>query len=223
MATAGGASAYDAKKERRRQVAKKELTQQAAKGDKKMRTRDLIYAGAFGAIYLVVMLILVMGSGMVPILYLVAPLTVGVVCGTIYEMCVLKVHKFGAALILGVLFALVSCTSNMYSLIAAIVVAILAELVIKAGGYKSKKMYLASFVVFNLNMACPYLMLQLFRDQFIQRAVDWYGQAYADGLAAIAPSWVIVISIICAILGGIIGSAIASKLISKHFSKAGIV
>ena len=204
-------------------MAKKELTQQAQAGDKKMRTRDLIYAGAFGAIYLVVMLILVMASGMVPILYLVAPLTVGVVCGTIYEMCVLKVHKFGAALILGVLFALVSCTSNPISFVCAIVVAILAELVIKAGGYKSKKMYLASFVVFNLNMACPYLMLQLFRDQFLQRAVDWYGQAYADGLAAVAPSWVIVISIVCAIVGGIIGAAIASKLIKKHFSKAGIV
>ncbi len=188
-----------------------------------MRTRDLIYAGAFGAIYLVVMLAVVMVSGMVPILYLVAPLTVGVVCGTIYEMCVLKVHKFGAALILGVLFALVSCTSNILSLVCAIVVALLAELVIKAGNYKSKKMYLASFVVFNLNMACPYLTLQFARDEFLQRAVDWYGQAYADGLAAVAPDWVILISIGCAIVGGIIGAVIASKLISKHFTKAGIV
>jgi len=106
----------------------------------------------FGAIYLVVMLVVVMLSGMIPILYLIAPLTVGIVCGTIYEMCVLKVHKFGAALILGALFALVSCTSNILSLVCAIVVAILAELVIKAGGYTSKKMYLASFVVFNLNI-----------------------------------------------------------------------
>ena len=30
--------------------------------DKKMRTKDLIYAGAFGALYIVLMLIIVMGS-----------------------------------------------------------------------------------------------------------------------------------------------------------------
>ncbi len=204
-------------------MARKEITQTVAQDDKKMRTRDLIYAGAFGAIYLVVMLILVMASGMVPILYLIAPLTVGVVCGTIYEMCVLKVHKFGAALILGVLFALVACSTNILSLVLAIVAALLAELIIKAGNYKSKKMYLASFVAFNLNMACPYLTLQFARDEFLQRAVDWYGQSYADGLAAVAPDWVILISVGCAIVGGIIGAAVAGKLIAKHFSKAGIV
>ena len=69
-------------------MARKEIEKTEGQADKKMRTRDLIYAGAFGAIYLVVMLAVVMLSGMIPILYLVAPLTVGVVCGTIYEMCV---------------------------------------------------------------------------------------------------------------------------------------
>lgn len=204
-------------------MARKEITQTEGQNDKKMRTRDLIYAGAFGAIYLVLMLIIVLGTSAIPILYLIAPLTVGVVCGTVYEMCVLKVRKFGAALILGVLFALVACSSNMMSLVAAIVVALLAELVIRAGNYTSKKMYLASFVVFNLNMACPYLMLQFARDEFLARSVEFYGQAYADGIAAIAPDWVILISIGCAIVGGIIGALISSKLIAKHFAKAGII
>lgn len=204
-------------------MARKEIAQTEGQNDKKMRTRDLIYAGAFGAIYLVVMLIIVLATSAIPVLYLIAPLTVGIVCGTIYEMCVLKVHKFGAALILGVLFALVACSSNMMSMIAAIVVALLAELVIKAGNYVSKKMYLASFVVFNLNMVCPYLMLQFARDEFLARSVEFYGQAYADGIAAVAPDWVILISIGCAIVGGIIGALIASKLIAKHFAKAGIV
>lgn len=203
-------------------MARKNLSQTQA-NEKKLRTRDLIYAGAFGAIYIVVMLGLVMVSGMVPILYIVAPLTVGVVCGTIYEMCVLRVRKFGAALILGALFALISCSSNLMSFVLAMVAALVAELVIKAGNYTSKKMYLASFVPFNLNMACPYLMLQFARDEFMQRAVDWYGQAYADALNAVAPSWVILIIIGCAILGGIIGAAIANRLIAKHFEKAGII
>ena len=208
-------------------MARKEIVQETETGasTKKLRTRDLIYAGAFGAIYLVVMLVIVVGSSMVsPILYLAAPLFVGTVCGAIYEMCVLKVRKFGPSLILGVLFALVACTSaGPLSLALAIAFALAAELVIMAGKYQSKTMYLLSFVVFNCNMACPYLMLQLARDEFLGRSVEFYGQAYADTLASIAPDWVFLLCLGTAIVGGILGAFIANKLISKHFEKAGII
>ena len=45
----------------------------------KLKTKDLIYAGAFGAVYLILMLAIVMVSGMIPILYILAPLTVGII------------------------------------------------------------------------------------------------------------------------------------------------
>lgn len=204
-------------------MAKKEISNTQQSSDRKLQTRDLIYAGAFGAIYLVLMLIIVMGSGMVPILYILSPLTVGIVCGTVYELCVLKVHKFGAALILGILFALVAASSNIVGLICAIVIALIAELIIRAGGYKSKKMYLASFPVFNLNMVCPFSTLVLNRDAFFEKAVGYYGQDYADKVAALTPSWIIFALIGLALLGGIIGALIAGRLISRHFEKAGIV
>ena len=55
--------------------------------DKKMRTKDFIYAGAFGALYIVLMLIIVMGSSAIsPVLYFMAPLTVGLICGTVYML-----------------------------------------------------------------------------------------------------------------------------------------
>ncbi len=204
-------------------MARKEVTNTQQSAGKKMGTKDLIYAGAFGAIYIVLMLIIVMGSGMIPILYILSPLTVGVICGTVYELCVLKVRKFGAALILGVLFALVAASSNIVGLICAILIALAAELIIKAGGYKSKKMYLLSFVVFNLNMVCPFSTLVLNREVFFEKAVGYYGQDYADQVAALTPGWIIFVLIGLALLGGIIGAVIADKLISKHFEKAGIV
>lgn len=205
-------------------MAKKELNQTTSTTDKKkLGTKDLIYAGAFGAIYLVLMLIIVMGSGMIPILYILSPLTVGLVCGTVYELCVLKVRKFGAALILGILFALVACSSNMIALVLAILTAIGAELIIRAGKYQSKRMFLASFVVFNLNMACPFSMLAYAHDQFINEAVVYYGQDYADALVALTPDWIIVGIVGLAIAGGIGGALIANVLIKKHFAKAGVV
>ncbi len=101
--------------------------------------------------------------------------------------------------------------------------ALLAELVIKLGNYKSKKRYLLSFVVFNINMACPYMMLSFARDSFLKRSVEYYGQEYADGIAKLAPSWVFLPILGFALVGGVLGALLANALIKKHFEKAGVV
>lgn len=193
------------------------------KASHKLQTKDLIYAGAFGAIYLVLMLIIIMGSGIIPILYLAGPLTVGLVTGTVYELLVLKIRKPGAALILGVLFALIACSSYVWSAVLAIVYALLAEVVIYLGRYQSRRMYLASFVVFNLVMSAPYLMLLTARDRFLELTAQYQGQAHADTLAALTPSWIYLVTIALAILGGLGGAFIANRVIRKHFDKAGVI
>lgn len=203
-------------------MSKKEINSSAT-SSKKLRTKELIYAGAFGALYIVLMLVIVLGTSMIPILYLLAPISVGLVCGTVYMLCVLKVRKFGAALILGVLFALTACSGAWYSIVGAIAAAMIAELIIMAGKYQSKKMYLLSFVVFNLNMACPYMMLFLARDAFLKRSVEFYGQDYADSIAKLATDWILLAILGFAVIGGILGSLLANVLIKKHFNKAGIV
>ena len=126
-------------------------------------TTGAFYAGAFGAIYIVLMLIVVLATSAIPILYIVAPFTVGVVCATVYELCVLKERKFGPALILGVLFALVACSGNILGMVLAMAAALLAELIILAERYRSKKLFLLSFLAFNLNMVCPGVRLYLRR------------------------------------------------------------
>ncbi|MBQ9512025.1 MAG: MptD family putative ECF transporter S component [Lachnospiraceae bacterium] len=197
--------------------------QDVVKEDGRLKTKDLIFAGAFGAIYLVMMLAIVMGTGSIPILYLLSPLTVGVIGGTIYMLCVLKIHKFGAALILGILFLLISSTSNWLSIATAAAAAVLAELILFLGRYKSRKMYLASFPFFNLNMAAPFALLQVNKQQFIDLSRAYYGEERANALDAMTPGWIWYGLLALAFAGGIIGSIIASRLIKKHFEKAGIV
>ncbi|MCR4669799.1 MAG: MptD family putative ECF transporter S component [Saccharofermentans sp.] len=195
----------------------------ATQPDKKLRVKDLIFAGAFAAIYVVVMLLIVMVCGTVPVLYLITPLFVGIVCATIYELCVLKVRKFGAALILGILFAVTASSGYLPGMFIAIGVALLAELVILIGKYKSKKFFLLSYLVFNLNMVCPFSNLYLNRSSFMAMATEYYGESYANGVAALATSWMPFAQMGLAVLGAAIGVLIASKLIKKHFEKAGIV
>lgn len=109
----------------------------------KLKTKDLIYAGAFAAVYLVVVL------GFVPFLYLfVSTFAVGVVGATIYLMYVMKVKKFGAILILATLFGLMTSTGgHPYSIIFAIPLGIIADCIAKTGKYESKKMNSLSFIV----------------------------------------------------------------------------
>lgn len=193
--------------------------------DKKMRTKDLIYAGAFGAMYIVLMLIIVMGaSALSPVLYFMAPLTVGLVCGTVYMLCVLKVHKFGAALIFGVFFTLIACTQSLYAVIFSMAAALTAELLLFVGKYQSRKMYLLSFVAFNLNMSAPTMMLLFDYNKFISLSEKYQGPAYAQTLAKLSFNGKIWFAILgCAVVGGIGGALIAKNLVKKHFEKAGAV
>ena len=169
------------------------------------------------------MLIVVMAFGMVPVLYIITPLPVGILCATVYELCVLKVHKFGAALILGVLFAVTASSGYLPGLILAIAAALLAELVIMAGKYRSKKMFLLSYIVFNLNMVCPFTNLYFNRASFMSMATEYYGEDYANGVAALAVSWLPFAQIGLAMAGAAIGVLISSALIRKHFEKADIM
>ena len=78
---------------------------------------------------------------------------------------------------------------------SAITAALLAELGIRLGKYRSSKKYLLSFVVFNLNMACPYMMISYARDSFLKRSVEYFGQEYADGIGKLAGLIMIMVSI----------------------------
>ena len=47
-------------------MSKKEITS-SNPSTKKLRTKELIYAGAFGALYIVLMLVIVLGTSMIPV------------------------------------------------------------------------------------------------------------------------------------------------------------
>lgn len=190
---------------------------------KKLRTKDLIYAGAFAAIYIVIMLVVVMATGVIPVLYYAAPLTVGLLTGTVYMLCVMKVKKFGAALIMGVLFALIACSTAWYSVLMAISAALLAELILYLGKYRSKKMYLLSFVAYNFTMAAPFLAFVVNLQGALDVAAAYYSPEHVQGLASVFAPGFYFGTIGFALAGGIGGALIASKLIKKHFEKAGIL
>lgn len=193
----------------------------------KLKTKDLIYAGAFAALYIITLFIIVMVFGMVPILYIMAPLFVGIIAATIYMMYVSKVKKFGAILILAILFGLImSSSGHGLTVLICIPFGLVAELIAKAGGYKSQKMFALSYVVFNMTMVAPFYNLYFASEQFVSECIEYYGQAYGDAIAGVLNTFglgLIAIQLVLAVVGAIIGGFVAAKLFKKHFAKAGLV
>ena len=189
----------------------------------RLKAKDLIYAGAFAALYLVLMVVLVTMTGIIPITFILRPLIVGTVCATVYMLYVSKVRKFGAILILGVLFGLVTMAHTVFSLVSAIIFGIIAELICKSGNYESKQKMKISYWVFNLNMVGPYLILLYAKPQYLVMVEAAAGSEYARAMDALTPTWIIFVLAGLAIIGGMIGTAISDKLMKKHFEKAGLI
>lgn len=189
----------------------------------KLKTKDYIYAGAFGAIYVILMMLLVGATGMIPVLYVLSPFLVGCVCATVYMLYVSKIKKFGAIMILSLLFGIATSSSSLLSLVWALICGLAAEFIARSGKYESKKKILMSYPIFNLTMVGPFLMLAYAKNDFMAMCTKFYGTEYANALDKLTPNWIIFALAGLAIAGGIVGALLASKFVRKHFEKAGIM
>ena len=188
----------------------------------KLTTKDLISAGAFGAIYLILLTVLsTMIMPVAPVLFLATPLVAGIVLGSVYMLYALKVPRTGAVLILAVLVGLATSMATYYPLIASIVWGLLSELIIAGKRRHSAKALAASYCVFNLTSMGPFFAIIVGKDAFLTAVSSYYGTEYAATLDALTPDWVVVVLI--ALLGGLLGGLFGKRILNKHFIKAGIV
>ena len=190
----------------------------------KLTTKDLISAGAFGAIYLILLTVLsTMIMPVAPVLFLATPLVAGIVLGSVYMLYALKVPRTGAVLILAVLVGLATSMATYDPLIASIVWGLLSELIIAGKRRHSAKALAASYCVFNLTSMGPFFAIIVGKDAFLTAVSSYYGTEYAATLDALTPDWVVVVLIALALLGGLLGGLFGKRILNKHFIKAGIV
>ena len=190
----------------------------------KMKTKELILAGAFVALYVVVLSILATVLGFVPVLYLVLPFVAAIALAPIFSLYVAKVPKFGAIIALGIAVILVA---NMAAGITAItwglVVTLIAEFIARSGQYQSKKKYFIAYIVFALTNVGPFFALLFAKEKFLYNLTIFYGEEYTAKFDALTPSWIVFAFIGMALVGGVIGGIFAKKVMKKHFEKAGII
>jgi energy-coupling factor transport system substrate-specific component len=190
----------------------------------KLKSKDLIVAGAFAALYVVVLFITVGLTGFIPVLYLMAPLILGVVLGSIYMLYVTKVPKRGAIFILAVAVGLVTSMGGVWLAgVWSLLCGLVAELIVYAGKYRSRKLYVISYMVFACTGMGPFWLLVFAKEAFLQACLNYYNQDYVNKLDALTPSWFIFVLLGLSLIGGLIGGLLGNKLLKKHFEKAGVV
>lgn len=193
----------------------------------KLKVSDLISIGVYTAIYFILVTIATFASAMLPGLSNVfLPALAALISGTVYMLMVAKVQKFGAISIMGIVMGIFFFVSGHFilSFAANVVFWVLADFVASKGNYKSKKLIMASYILFSYGLTGPILPLWFMKDAYMAN-LEARGKS-AEYIANVfnyittGSFFICIISIlVCAIIGGIFGM----KMVKKHFVKAGIV
>lgn len=190
----------------------------------KLSVKDLINIGVFTALYFVVFFV-VSFVGYVPILLVLLPAICPIVAGIPYMLFLTRVKKLGMVTVMAFILGLLELVMGRPwpVVLIAIAAGLCADLILKAGQYKSVKSCILSSGVFSLWMIGMALPLFFgYRDNYLAGLVGGYGQSYVDTLASLTPDWAFFALVVLCFIGGILGGFLGSAVLKKHFKKAGM-
>ena len=179
---------------------------------KKLNAKDFINIGIFTVIYFVMFFITGM-LGYIPIFAVIIPMVLGILGGIPFMLFLTKTGKFGAATIMGTLVSVLCFLmgQSWISIPFGIVLGFLADLIFKAGEYKSWKHTVRGYCVFT-------------RDTFFEAYRSKGGtDEYINAVMGLTANWMLPVVIVLGIIGGVIGAYLGKAILKKHFVKAGIV
>ena len=189
---------------------------------------DLVTIGVFTAIYFVLVAVATFASALLlpGVSNIFLPAIAALISGSVYMLLAAKLQKFGGITIMGLVMGLLFFVSGHFvlSFAANILFGLAADAVAALGKYKSKKLLLASYIVFSYGLTGPILPLWFMKDASVA-SLQARGKdaAYIDALFAPINGGTFVVCLaailVCAVVGGVFGQ----RMMKKHFEKAGIV
>ena len=127
----------------------------------KLTVPDLISVGVFPALYFVLVTVATFACVLLPgVGNILLPAVAALISGSVYMLLAAKLQKFGGITIMGLVMGLFFFVSGHFvlSFAANIICGVAADLVAAAGKYRSKKLLLASYVVFSYGLTGPILL-----------------------------------------------------------------
>jgi len=201
-----------------------EQTQVQSGGKNRLVLKDLVNIGIFAIVYLVGILVVGMPLGFLVITSILYPFVGSLFLGVVALFFLAKTPKpfalFIFTAILGFFMMLMGQSAVMP--IHTLIIAVLAELVRKAFGYKTVKGSIAGYAVMSLWTCGDFWPIFILKDQYYAMTEKIMGAEYATQLVSL-PIWIMPILYASALAGGILGGLLGAKVLKKHFAKAGLV
>lgn len=185
----------------------------------------LINMGVFSAIYIVVIFTIGMvGIIGAPFMFVGWTLCI-LINGVVMMLYLSRTPVMGAMTVVGLLIGIVYffTGSVWWVLFVVPVLGFIADLIVRAGEYKSLKHYLLAYAVFTMWYLTPLAPIFYESDKYFSDIAQYMkSQEYADQMQAIFQPWVIGVWGVLLFIIGMIGAYAGSRILDKHFIKAGI-
>jgi len=187
--------------------------------------RDLVSVAIFAVIFIVVSYAIGMLGIISPLIWLlIVPLSV-IVDGIPFMLFLTRVTHAGMVTLFGAIVGLfyLLTGSPLVATVGIILLAVIAELILWAGRYRSKWAAVCTYAVFSLGFFTAFLPLLYDRENYL-KSPSWtqmspeYVQT-ADELLSAPVLWVVALSILIA---GFLGRLLGSAILRKHFVRAGL-
>lgn len=192
-------------------------------GANKLKAKDLINVGIYTAIYIVIFFVVGMLNA-IPILYPALYLLIPLISGIPFMLFLTKTDKFGMvsimSIICGAFWFLMGYTWT--ALVGYAAFGIIADLVLKTGGYKMFKTNVVGYWLFSCGMIGCQAPMWIMADTYMANIRTQMGDQYADQLLQYMPSWMGIAAIAIILAGSVLGALLGKKMLKKHFERAGI-
>lgn len=181
------------------------------------------------AIFAVIMIVVTYAIGMLgifsPLVWLaIVPISV-LVNGIVFMLFLTRVKHAGMVTLLGIVVALfyLLTGNTIFSTIGIILLAVLAEVVLWVGGYRSRWAAIWAYTIFALSFFTSFLPLVFDRENYLRSpSFTTMGEEYVTGADALTTLPVLGVLAIGVAVAGFLGGLLGSAVLRKHFVRAGL-
>ena len=193
----------------------------------KLKAKDLITAGIFTALFIIVLFVFAMLLSGIPVVSLFTSCADALLGGVIFLFLAMKVRKFGAVSIMSFLIGAFMFLAGHFwpCLVSGAVFGLIADFLCTRGGYVKFGWNTLGYTVFCLALTLKaYTPMLFFADEFIATRTQMgmsseYIQNFLELTRGPLMAAAFAASAVCAVLGALL----ARLLLEKHFKKAGVI
>ena len=203
------------------------MTDKKGLNPNRLNGKDLINAGIFSAIYVVIIIAVACTLGLIPIGFLLLTFVVPFVEGIPMMLYFTKIKKFGMLIILQAVIGIAMILTGMgYDLLIwAIITGIVGELILKASKYQKSMGCVLAYAVSSICIAGNYVHWLTASQGWLKNKAASYGETFMYSVYGWFHSnwWLFPLLIVSCFVGGFLGGMIGRKVLRKHFERSGLV